>query len=74
MNGMKLKLNSDKTEFIIISDKHTRLLLIPKFPVTFLQSSITPAEEIKNLGITFDSEDTFVSHVGKVYYYYLRDL
>ena len=36
-----------------------------------------PAEEVKNLGVTFDSEDTFDSHVGKVYracYYHLRDL
>ena len=65
------------TEFIIIGDKHTRDSFIPKFPVTLLQSSITPAEEVKSLGVTFDSEKTFDSHVGKVChacYYYLRDL
>ena len=60
---MKLKLNPDMTEFIIMGDKHTREPLVPKFPVTFPQSSIIPAEELK---ITFDSENTFDSYVGKV--------
>ena len=75
---MKLKLNPDKTEFIIIGDKHARESLIPKFPVTLLQSSITLAEKVKiKLGVTFDSENTFDSHVGKVCcacYYNHRDL
>ena len=51
---MKLKLNPDQTEFIIIDAKHARELLIPKFPVTFLQSPITLAGGVKNLGVTFD--------------------
>ena len=34
--GVKLKLNYDQIEFIIISDKHSREPLIPKFPATFL--------------------------------------
>ena len=46
----------DRTEFIIIDDKQTRDLLIPKCPVTFRQSSVTPSEEVKNLGVIFDSE------------------
>ena len=40
MNGMKLKLNPDRTDFIIIGGKNTRGSLIQKYPVTFLQSSI----------------------------------
>ena len=47
MNGVKLKLNPDKTEFIMIGDKQTRESPIPKFPGTFLKSSIMPAEEVK---------------------------
>ena len=47
VNGMKLKLDPDKTEFIIIGDKHTRESLTPKFPVKFLQSSVTPVDEVK---------------------------
>ena len=33
---------------------------------SFLQSSITLADEVKSLDVTVDSEDTFDSHVGKV--------
>ena len=40
IDGFLLKLNSDKTKFIIIGDKHA------KFPV--IQSSLSPAEEGKN--------------------------
>ena len=40
---VKLKLNLYKTEFIIISDKHTTESLILNFPVIFIQSSLMPA-------------------------------
>ena len=69
MNSVKLKLNPDKIEFIITRDKHTRESLMPNFFVKFLQ--------IKSLGVTFESEETFDSHVGKVCcacHYHLRDL
>ena len=36
-----------------------------------------PAEDVKNLGVTFDLEESFDSHVGTVCcacYYHLRDL
>ena len=48
MNGVKLKLNPGKTEFIIIGYKHTTESLIPKFPVEFLQTSRMLAEEVQN--------------------------
>ena len=51
---------------MIIEDKHTRESFIPKFPVTLVRISITPAKEIKNLGVTFDTENTFDNHIGKV--------
>ena len=38
MNGVKSKLNPDKTKFIIIGDKHTRESLIPQFPFIFIQA------------------------------------
>ena len=55
MNSVQLKLNPDKTEFIIIGDKHTGESLVPNF---LLHSSkvLTPAEEVQHLGVTFDSE------------------
>ena len=60
------ELNPDKTKFIIIGDKHTRESLMSKFSVSFLESSIKPAVEIKNLGVTFDSENTYDNHIAKL--------
>ena len=63
----KLKLNPDKTEFIIIGEKHTREALMPKLPT----------EEVWNLGVTLDSENTFDNHIVKAChtcYHHLRDL
>ena len=72
-----MKLHSEKLEFIVMGNEHTRESLTPIFLVTFLQSSITPAEEVKNLGVTFDTENTIGSHIYKVccvYCYHPRDL
>ena len=55
LNSVKLKLNPDKTGFIIIRNKHTSESLILKFPVKFLESSIIPAVEVKK-NISFDSD------------------
>ena len=77
MNGVELKLNPDKTEFIIIGDKHTRESPMPKLPIIFLKSSITSPEEVKILGVTFNSGNTFDNHIGKIChacYSHLRNL
>ena len=66
MDSVKLKLNPDKTEFIIIGDKNTRDSLAQKFPVDLLQSSVIPAEKVKNLGVTFDSSNGFDCHISNV--------
>ena len=61
----------------MIGDKYTTESQTPKFPVTFLQSSIMTAEEVKNLGVTFDSENTFDNHIDQVCracYYHLIHL
>ena len=49
INSVKLKLNSDKAEFSIIGNTHTKETLIPNCPVTLLQSSMMLAEEVKIL-------------------------
>ena len=75
--GVKLKLNPDKTKFIIIVVKHTRESLKPNFLILFLHSSISSAVEVKNLGVTFVQENTFDNHTAKVChacYYHFRDL
>ena len=75
--GVKLKLNPEKTEFIIIGDRQARESLIQKFATQLLGNSIYPTDTVKNLGVTFDSGNTFTSHITKVCharYYQLKDL
>ena len=77
MDGVKLKLNPEKTEFIIIGQKAIRESLAPNFPVPLLQNNISPSVEVKNLGVILDSDNSFDNHVAKVCracYYHLRDL
>ena len=77
MDGVKLKLNPEKTEFIIIGQKAIRESLAPNFPVPLLQNNISPSVEVRNLGGIFDSDNSFDNHVAKVCracYYHLRDL
>ena len=77
MDGVKLKLNPEKYKFIIIGQKAIREWLAPNFPVPLLQNNIFPSVEVKNLGVIFDSDNSFDNHVAKVCracYYHLRDL
>ena len=77
MACVKLKLNPEKNKFIIIGQKAIRESLAPNFPVPLLQNNISPLVEVKNLGVIFDSDNSFDNHVAKVCracYYHLRDL
>ena len=77
MDSVKLKLNPEKNEFIIIGQKTIRESLAPNFPVPLLQNNISPSVEVKNLGVIFDSDNSLDNHVAKVCracYYHLRDL
>ena len=77
MAGVKLKLNPEKTEFIIIGDRQARESLINKFPTQLLGNSISPTDTVKNLGVIFDSENTFSNHITnmcRACYYHLKDL
>ena len=77
MAGVKLKLNPKKTEFIIIGDRQARESFINKFPTQLLGNSISPTDTVKNLGVIFDSGNTFTSHITnmcRAYYYHLKDL
>ena len=66
MDGVRLKLKLEKTEFTVISDRQARESLMQKFPTQFLGNSISPTNEVKNLGVTFDSGNTFASYITKV--------
>ena len=77
MAGVKLKLNPEKTEFIIIGDRQARESLITKFPTQLLGNSISPTDTVKNLGVIFDSGNTFSNHITnmcRACYYHLKDL
>ena len=56
MKSSKLKLNSDKTEFIIIGTKQQRHKLSNHFPVKLLDNDICPSHSVRNLGVVFDSD------------------
>ena len=63
------------SEFIIIGDRQVRESLIQKFPTQLLENSVSPTNKVKNLGVTFDSGNTFTSHITKVChacYYHLN--
>ena len=61
-----LKLNPDKTEFILIGSKNNRKQLLPHFPINILGNRVSPAQSVKNLGVVFDSNLTFYDHVSQV--------
>ena len=61
----------------VIGDRQARESIMQKYPTQFLGNSISPTNEVKNLGVTFDSGNTFVSHITKVCfacYYHLEDV
>ena len=62
----KLKLNPDKTEFILIGSRKNRNQLLPHFPINILGNQVSPAQSVRNLGVVFDSNFTFSNHVSQV--------
>ena len=77
MKASKLKLNSDKTEFIIIGTKQQRHKLSNHFPVKLLDNDISPSDNVRNLGVIFDSDFSFHKHISnicKLCFYHIRDL
>ena len=77
MGNNKLKLNPDKTEFIVIGDDQIRSSLKSSFPVSLLGNTMEPAESVKNLGVILDAENSMQRHVAnlcRISYYYLREL
>ena len=76
MFSNKLKLNPDKTEFLIIGNKSQRAKFSSKFPISLLDNDILPAPSARNLGVTFDSDFNFISHINSIVKscnYHLRD-
>ena len=66
MKSSKLKLNYDKTEFIIIGTKQQRHKLSNHFLVKLLDNDISPSDSVRNLGVVFDSDFSFHIHYMQV--------
>ena len=54
MSANKLKLNPDKTEFIVFGNKRQQAELAPFFPSDILGNKLVPADKVTNLGVKFD--------------------
>ena len=77
MSTNKLKLNPDKTEFLLIGNERQRSKYLSMFPVELLGVKINPAKSARNLGVIFDKNFTFRSHISVVcnsYFYHRWDL
>ena len=63
MSTSKLKLNPDKTEFIIFGLKRQRDKLKACFPIDILGSPFSPVDLVRNLGMWFDSDFSLSKHI-----------
>ena len=66
MSTSKLKLNPNKTEFIIFGLKRQRDKLKVCFPINNLGNPLCPVGSVKNLGVWFDSNLSLFKHVQNV--------
>ena len=76
MYSNKLKLNPDKTEFMLIGNKCHRTNFDSKFPLELIGSKLSPAPSARNLGVTFDSDFKFITHINNIVkncFYHIRD-
>ena len=63
MLASKLKLNPEKTEFILFDSKKQAERLNACFPIDILCNSLHPTESVRNLGVWFDSDFSFSEHI-----------
>ena len=79
MSSRKLKLNPDKTDFLLIGSKVQRENFSKSFPTRLLAQEVTPSPSARNLGIVFDSALNFKNHIhvsgiSRAFYYHIRDM
>ena len=66
MSANKLKVNPEKTKFILIGSKNNRKQLPPHFPINILSNQVSVAQNVRNLRVMFDSNFSFSDHVSQV--------
>ena len=77
MSTNKLKLNPDKTEFLLIGNERQRTKYLSMFPIELLGVDTYPAKSARNLGVIFDKNFNFRSHISAICsscIYHIRDL
>ena len=73
----KLKLNPDKTEFLLIGNEGQQSKYLSMFPIELLGVETNPAKSARNLGVIFDKNFTFRSRISVVCnscFYHMRAL
>ena len=65
MSLSKLKLNPEKTEFIVFGSKAQCQKISSNFPVSILGSLLHPVDSVRNLGVWFGAEFSFSEHVKR---------
>ena len=73
----KLKLNPDKTEFLLIGNERQRSNYLSMFPIELLGVKSYPPKSTRNLGAIFDKNFNFRSHISAICsscIYHIRDL
>ena len=76
MSTTKLKLNPDKTEFHLIGNERQWSKYLSMFPI-FLGVRTYPAKSARNLGVIFNKNLNFRSHISAICsscIYHIRDL
>ena len=77
MSTNKLKLNPDKTEFLLIGNEQQRSKYLSMFPIELLGVETYPEKSARNLGLIFDKNFNFRSHISAICsscIYHIRDL
>ena len=66
MSTNKLKLNPDKTEFLLIGNERQQSKYLSMFSIGLLGVRTNPVKSARNLGVLFDKNFTFRSHISAV--------
>ena len=66
MSLIKLKLNPEKTKFIVFGSKAQCQKISTDFSVSILGSLLHPVDSVRNLGVWFDAEFSFSEHVKRI--------
>ena len=77
MSTNKLKLNPDKTEFLLTGNEQQWSKCLSMFPIELLGFETYPAKSARNLGVIFDKNFNFCSHISAVCsscIYHIQDL